>query len=537
MEHRVATGDGAEPASSTVTATRTDTGRAATAPRLFVSYRRDDTGDVVAGLADMLREDVGDRFVYRDQDDMILGQPWKATLFREIEAANAVLALIGPAWTGPPSAPVGHRRIDAADDTVRAEVRATLTEDSTTALLPVLVDLDDFPDLPEDLTRIADHHRVQIARDDLIDGTSVGYHQILVGAWMALKEQLAASILIIDGGAEADFGAFVAALHSAEAPTARKLSRLGSSAVAVPRELLKEVIDTLPDVIVVTDSEDDELTDALKVALADDPRINSVATIPVAVLIGALGGGAVTLAVTSQLGATTFASGGTSSAAVDVGAAAGLGIGAKVAIGTAVLAGGAFGINQLVADDGLAIEFAASSTVEISEEDERFFPFGGPPDQAEVRLGEPTLLDDGARVRRSVVVRLPGEEPIELGEVAYPTTASPELLAAADADGVVPVAVVRSDVPLSFGELVPAAFCHRDTDQSVLTGSYRFIGDAGLVTAVLFVQVEDDLIAGTDIEVQVGAAAELVPLDPNADENLARCVDLARQGLSVTWRG
>lgn len=60
--------------------TTTDVEEIESGPTVFISYRRKDTGPEAEKLSIRLREDLGSTNVFRDEDDLIVGDRWQDTL-------------------------------------------------------------------------------------------------------------------------------------------------------------------------------------------------------------------------------------------------------------------------------------------------------------------------------------------------------------------------------------------------------------------------------------------------------------------------
>jgi hypothetical protein len=65
---------------------------------IFLSYRRADDPGYVGRLADSLERVFGAGTVYRDVDSVRAGKDWKKAITRSVSGAQAVIAVIGPAW-------------------------------------------------------------------------------------------------------------------------------------------------------------------------------------------------------------------------------------------------------------------------------------------------------------------------------------------------------------------------------------------------------------------------------------------------------
>lgn len=123
-------------------------------PRLFLSYRRDDSAGFAGRLADALEHRFGGGSVFRDVDDIRPGEDFAQAIARHLATVEAVLVLIGPRWLAADSH--GRKRLHDPDDWVRREIQVAL--DSGKPVIPVLVGGAPMPaaaDLPTDLTGLA----------------------------------------------------------------------------------------------------------------------------------------------------------------------------------------------------------------------------------------------------------------------------------------------------------------------------------------------------------------------------------------------
>lgn len=116
--------------------------------RIFVSYRRADTAAEAGRLVDRLTAHFGSESVFMDLDGVAPGEDFIARIEEGIAAADVVLAIIGPAWSGR-SRWLGRPRLRDPADVVRLELETALA--SGTQVIPVLVggarmpDSDDLP--------------------------------------------------------------------------------------------------------------------------------------------------------------------------------------------------------------------------------------------------------------------------------------------------------------------------------------------------------------------------------------------------------
>ena len=101
---------------------------------IFLSYRRDDAGGYTGRIFDHLSERYGLGHVFMDTEAIAPGDDFREHIDRRIKECDAVLVVIGPAWTG--TGPVGERRIDSAGDYVRHEIEIAMQAGVT--IVPVV---------------------------------------------------------------------------------------------------------------------------------------------------------------------------------------------------------------------------------------------------------------------------------------------------------------------------------------------------------------------------------------------------------------
>ncbi len=124
--------------------------------RVFVSYRRSDSKDFAARLADRLGSLLEVKSVFFDVESIAFGEHFPHRLEQEIDRSDVVVAVIGPAWRGPEG---GENRIAADGDFVRAEIARALQKGKR--VIPVLVDDAPMPtasDLPADIADLAERN-------------------------------------------------------------------------------------------------------------------------------------------------------------------------------------------------------------------------------------------------------------------------------------------------------------------------------------------------------------------------------------------
>lgn len=117
-------------------------------PRIFISYRRDDSADVSEDLAEVLARVFGANNVFFDRVSIRLGEPFPNRLRNAIDDANVMLVIIGERWLS--------ERLHQPDDFVYLEVRRGLDR-SHLRVIPVLLDATPMPgarDLPTDIAQL-----------------------------------------------------------------------------------------------------------------------------------------------------------------------------------------------------------------------------------------------------------------------------------------------------------------------------------------------------------------------------------------------
>lgn len=107
-------------------------------PRVFISYRRDDTKKDAGRIYDHLTLQLGRDNVFKDVDAIPVGTDFRDVLKHSIEQCDVMLVLIGAKWLEV-DASSGYRRIDNVDDFVRFEVIYGLSL-AHIKVIPVLVE-------------------------------------------------------------------------------------------------------------------------------------------------------------------------------------------------------------------------------------------------------------------------------------------------------------------------------------------------------------------------------------------------------------
>lgn len=123
-------------------------------PGIFISYRREDT----SGHAGRLRAELARRYgrsrVFMDIDSIPSGTPFRERIRMALDSCDVALVLVGKRWeASQPGNADAPRRIEEEGDFVRLEVAAALKRKDV-AVVPVMVEGAEIPDLPEDLAEL-----------------------------------------------------------------------------------------------------------------------------------------------------------------------------------------------------------------------------------------------------------------------------------------------------------------------------------------------------------------------------------------------
>jgi hypothetical protein len=132
--------------------------------RVFVSYRRDDSGHVTDRICDGLAARLGGEAIFKDIDDIPLGVNFKRFIRDRIERCDVLLAVIGRDWLGKGPEP-GRSRLEDPSDYVRIEVEAALARQIP--VIPVLIRAASVPpadSLPETLQELPNMNGIEIRR-------------------------------------------------------------------------------------------------------------------------------------------------------------------------------------------------------------------------------------------------------------------------------------------------------------------------------------------------------------------------------------
>lgn len=141
------------------------------AKKVFISYRREDTGPAAGRVYDRLSRLLSKSNLFFDVNTIGGGEDFVRRIESEIERSDAALVFIGDKWLEP-APPSGKGRIWDPDDYVRAELRAALARPML--VLPILVAGARMPkpaQLPEDVRAVTGKNALPLRHESFDDDT------------------------------------------------------------------------------------------------------------------------------------------------------------------------------------------------------------------------------------------------------------------------------------------------------------------------------------------------------------------------------
>jgi SIR2-like domain/TIR domain len=167
--------------------------------RIFISYRRQETGWPARHLYDVLVEHFPAEQVFKDVDNIEPGEDFVERITAAVESCDVLLPLIGPQWLTITDEN-GQRRLDNPEDYVRLEIETALTH--KIGVIPILVDEAQMPrpnELPPTLAPLTRLNAIGISpnrfdTEGLIDAVqrAADYHTGLrlmhAGQWQGAFE-------------------------------------------------------------------------------------------------------------------------------------------------------------------------------------------------------------------------------------------------------------------------------------------------------------------------------------------------------------
>ncbi len=158
----------------------------ASAPMIFISYRRDDSSGHVGRLYDALSAHFGRNRLFFDIDHIAPGQDFINVLDDSLNRSSVMIVMMGKRWAG--TGRIGARRIDDAGDFVRLEVASGLRRAGELRLIPALIQGAKMPgpnSLPEDLK--------DLSRRNAIEMSDLRWHEDVERLIASLERDMAAA--------------------------------------------------------------------------------------------------------------------------------------------------------------------------------------------------------------------------------------------------------------------------------------------------------------------------------------------------------
>jgi hypothetical protein len=131
-------------------------------PRIFISYRREETAYPAGWLFDRLEARYGEEQIFKDVDSIAPGEDFVERITTAVASCDVLLALIGDEWLT--VADEGGRRLDNPKDFVRVEIEAALAR--KVRVVPVLVDGAAMPEaeqLPPSLAPLSRRQALELS--------------------------------------------------------------------------------------------------------------------------------------------------------------------------------------------------------------------------------------------------------------------------------------------------------------------------------------------------------------------------------------
>ena len=95
-------------------------------PRIFISYRRDDSQGFARSIHDRLAQQFGPDAVFRDINDIEPGRPWAEAIDDALASCDVFVLLIGRRWLEATD-DEGNRRLDDPEDRHRKEIETAVS--------------------------------------------------------------------------------------------------------------------------------------------------------------------------------------------------------------------------------------------------------------------------------------------------------------------------------------------------------------------------------------------------------------------------
>jgi len=138
--------------------------------KVFISYRRSDSQDVVGRLYDHLERRLGTQAIFKDTGSIVIGSNFADRIRTSLQETDVMLVVIGSAWLSAQDKAY-RRRIDDPTDWVRQEVELAFSTNAK--IVPVLVGDAPLPErehLPPSLAALAGLQTIRLRPDPDFSG-------------------------------------------------------------------------------------------------------------------------------------------------------------------------------------------------------------------------------------------------------------------------------------------------------------------------------------------------------------------------------
>lgn len=125
-------------------------------PRIFISYRREESEHQASRLFEALAQILPGDYLFKDTHSISAGDDFVATLESRVANSDILLALIADKWIDVRDPKTGKPKLQAPDDWVRSEIRGALSRRAL--VVPVLLDGAKIPEpdqLPDDIRKLS----------------------------------------------------------------------------------------------------------------------------------------------------------------------------------------------------------------------------------------------------------------------------------------------------------------------------------------------------------------------------------------------
>ena len=139
------------------------------APKLFISYRRDDSAGYAGRVHDRLQREFGENLLFMDVDSIPLGTNFVKAIDEEVAKCDVLLAIIGLGWLDARDED-GNRRLDSPADFVRIEIETALKRGIR--VIPILLEGTRVPkadQLPDGLKELALRNGLNVRHSSFSD--------------------------------------------------------------------------------------------------------------------------------------------------------------------------------------------------------------------------------------------------------------------------------------------------------------------------------------------------------------------------------